>query len=135
MNNWQGILNDLIDRELVMQAAEEMQVPVSSGEIRQELEETFGPNVRLNLENVGLTYDEVYQMIRADTIIRRMLYFQVSSRVYATVTPEVVRRRYDQYVREVQESQQIAYRIISLRSDDSDKALEVAKRTTSNGDC
>lgn len=125
--NWQGMLSDLIDRELIMQKAEEVNFPVTAGDIRQELEEIFGPNVLMNIENSGLTFDEVWQMIRSDIIIRRMLMWEVTSRVYAGITPQEVRALYEEYLAQ-NNHDEFSYRMISFRGEDAKKAMLLAKQ-------
>ena len=125
--NWQRMLSDLIDRELVVLASEELNWPVPTGDIRQELEEIFGPNVRLNLETAGLTYDEVWQMLRSDILIRRMLSLQVNARVLAEITPQKVQAAYDDYVKNSSLHEEYSYRMLSFKSHDSSQAMEVAQ--------
>src|SRR5205085_3839907 len=43
--NWQAVLRDLIDKELIIADADENKVEVSSGDVRQEMETLFGPNI------------------------------------------------------------------------------------------
>ena len=71
-SHWKEVLSDLIDRELMIADSEEKGFPISSGDVREELEEIFGPDVMFNLDNAGLTLDEAWQMVKADIIIRRM---------------------------------------------------------------
>lgn len=125
--NWQHVLSDLIDRELVVLAAEELQWPVQAGDIRQEMEEIFGPNVRMNLENAGLTFDEVWQMLRADIIIRRMLSLNVNTRVLAEITPQRVRMAYEEYLKDSKFHEEYSYRIVTFKAKEAFKAMEVAQ--------
>ena len=123
LSHWKQILSDLIDRELVMQEAQEKKFEVSNGDIREELEEIFGPNVMINLDNANLTLDEAWQMVKADILIRRMLFFQVKAKVLAQITPKEVRQEYEKYCKELQGSNECVWRSISFRSDDPNKPL------------
>ena len=124
--NWQKVLSDLVNRELVQLAADELNWPVPQGDIRQEMEEIFGPNVRLNLENANLTYDEVWQMLRADITIRRMLSLQVNSRVFSEITPERIKKAYEAYVKDGGDRSEYCYRMITLKAKSKQKAMEAA---------
>jgi hypothetical protein len=126
MTNWQELLLDMIDRELVLQDAEERGVPVSSGDVREELEEIFGPNIVFNLEKAQLSYDDAWNMIRSDILIRRMLQYQVNAKVNPKVTPTEVRAAYDAYVRSQNLGQKWVYRMISIRGDDETKQMKAA---------
>lgn len=128
MSSWQDLLMDMIDRELVLQDAEEKGIPASSGDVREELEEIFGPNVLLNLEKAQLSYEEAWQMLRADILIRRMLQFQVNARVHPKVTPNEVRLAYDGYVHSLRGSQKWVYRIVSVRGTDDAKKIQAAEK-------
>src|SRR5262249_45381970 len=95
-SHWRKVLSVLIYRELMLADAEAKGFPMSSGDVREELEEIFGPDVMLNLDNAGLTLDEAWQMVKADITIRRMLYYQVRMRVTPQITPSEIRKAYDE---------------------------------------
>jgi len=125
--NWRNVLLEMVDRELVLQAAEDFGVPVSSGDVRQELETIFGPNVLVSLEKMGLSWDEAWNLIRSEIIARRMLMWQVSSRVEAEVTPGEVRAAYERYLQGEKSGKQYSYRMITFRGEAPDAALAHAK--------
>lgn len=124
MASWRQCLKELIDRELIMADAEIRQLGVSHGDIRQEMEETFGPNVLGNLDKIGLTYDEAWTMLENDIIMRRMMYLKVNSKVMQSVTPKDLIAEYERFVDGFQETKQWTYRVLTLRSDDPEKAKE-----------
>jgi hypothetical protein len=125
--NWQGVLADMVDRELIMQEAEELKIPATQGDIRQEIEEIFGPNVMANLESANITFEEAWEMVRSDIMIRRMLLHRVSLPVMTKITPQDVRQAYDAYTKDISQHQEYSYRIISFKAEDTAKAEVVAK--------
>ncbi len=117
--HWKEVLNDLIDRELMIQDAEEKGFPISSGDIREELEDIFGPEVMINLDNAGLTLDEAWKMVKADITIRRMLYYQVRMRIMAEITPSEIRKAYEEVVKTVGSQKECVWRCVTLKSGDT----------------
>lgn len=124
--NWKYVLTELIDKELIVADAEESKLNVSAGDVRQEMETLFGPNIIDNLDKVGLSFDEAYQMILADITIRRMMYFRVQSKALAYATPKKIREYYDQIAKNTIRDNEWNYRVITVRHKDSAKAAEMA---------
>jgi len=125
--SWRDMLLDMVDRELVLKEAVERGMPVSPGDVREELEALFGPNVLMNLEKAGLTYEEASEMIKSEITIRRMLMWRVNSRVESSVTPEDVQKAYEQYVRDGVHREEYVYQMLTFRSVDVEKAQIAAE--------
>lgn len=126
--HWKNVLSDLLDRELVLADAEEKNFPVSSGDIREELELIFGPDVMINLDNAGLTHDEAWQMVKADIVIRRMLYLQVRSHIYAQITPVEVRKAYEEHVKNRTGQTECIWQCLTVKSNDSNASMKYAEK-------
>ena len=124
--NWKRVLSDLIDRELVIADAEEKAFEVSQGDIREEMEEIFGPNVMLNLDSVGLTMDEAWDMVKADILIRRMLYMQVKSRIFPLITPKELWKGYQEHVRNIEGEEEWVWCALTIKANESKKSKEIA---------
>src|SRR5262245_20569039 len=58
MAGWRTILEAVIDDQLILADAEEKKVEVTDGEVREELEQLFGPDTVLNLDKLGMSLDE-----------------------------------------------------------------------------
>ncbi|MCE5295172.1 MAG: peptidylprolyl isomerase [Chlamydiales bacterium] len=117
-SHWREVLNDLIDRDLMMADSEEKGFPISSGDVREELEDIFGPDVMLNLDSAGLTLDEAWKLVKADITIRRMLYYQVRMRITPQITPNEIRKAYDEKVKTIGQQKECVWRCVTLKSDD-----------------
>jgi len=130
MMGWRQAFDDMINADLMVADAESKQVSVSDGDIREEMERQFGPNVVETIDELGLTYDEAWEVMKTELIVQRMNGFMVTGRAIAAVSPDRIRQAYREYV-EAQGSTQVwHYRVLSIShrdSAESQKAAEVAQ--------
>jgi len=126
--NWKHVLTEMIDKELLMADAEESKLQISAGDVRQEMESLFGPNIIANLDKIGLTFDEAYDMVFADITIRRMMYFRVQLKAISQATPQKIREFYDEFSKTNVRDNQWIYNVITIRHRDQSKAAEMANR-------
>lgn len=126
-SQWKSMVVELINQELIVQAAEVLQIPVSQGDVRQELEEMFGPQVMINIERAGLTYSEAWDMVKTDIIIRRMMHWQIASHVQTEVRPDDIRKSYDEYLTDGKSRAQYSYRMSTFKGDEVAKLEPIAK--------
>lgn len=124
--SWKHVLQDLIDKELILNDAEEKKVPVSSGDIRQEMESLFGPNIIVNLDKVGLTFEEAWKMVQDDIKIRRMIHVRANLRAIKQVTPQDVRNAYEEYAKDNIRPEKWRYAVVSIRNPDLENGAEAA---------
>lgn len=125
--NWRPVLNDLIDKELILFDAKLNKIEVSRGDVRQELEEMFGPNIVANLDKVGIDYDEARSMIEGDLLIRRMMSMKVHLKAHGRITPRELRKAYEEYSVKNKRSPAWAYRVITVRHADAAKEQAAAE--------
>lgn len=125
--NWKHVLQDLIDKELILADAAEKKLPITPGDVRQEMENLFGPNIIANLDKVGLGYEEAQKIVQGDLIIRRMLFVRVNSKAMREVTPQKIRAAYEVYAKENILPEEWIYSLISIRDPDSKRGEEVAQ--------
>lgn len=124
--NWKRVLQDVIDKELIMADAEESKMKVSAGDVRQEMEHLFGPNVHASLDKAGISFDEAYKMIYSDIVLKRMLYLRANLKALKQVTPQVLRKAYEEYAKTNIKPAFWSYTIISARDKDPTKGAEAA---------
>ncbi len=115
-NFWKRVLRDIVDRELVLAEAQEKQLEVSNGDVREEMEEMFGPDVIKNVNSAGLTVQEAQKMIRSDIILRRMLYFRVKSRAYLSITPQDIEEAYNEMASDLGAREEISWQAITFKA-------------------
>lgn len=126
--NWVHILQELIDKELIIADAEENKLPVSSGDVRQEMEHLFGPNIIANLDKIGMTFDEAWKIIQGDIMLHRMLYIRVNSKAMREVTPKAVCEYYEEYAKDNMQKEQWRYRVISIRDKNPEAGAATANK-------
>lgn len=126
--NWKHVLEELISKELVIADAEENKLPVSNGDIRQEMELLFGPNIINNLDKIGLSYDDAQKIVQGDITIRRMIYVRVHSKALKKVTPQLVRMTYEEFAKNPENIKPDIwqYHVISIRDKDATRGAEAA---------
>ncbi len=93
--NWESFFRDLITKELILADAKEHHVSISNGDTRQEMEVLFGPDLVGNLDQIGMSYDEAFQMVQGDLILQKMMSGRVHSKALQQVTPSKIREAYD----------------------------------------
>jgi len=125
--SWKHVLKELIDKELIIADATENKLPVTSGDVRQEMETMFGPNIILNLDKVGLTFDEAWQMVQDDITLKRMLYVRVQSKAFKKITPKDVRDAYDDFAKNNLRLDEWHYNVITIRNPDPVRGAETAQ--------
>jgi len=130
-SNWKRVFEDLVDRQLVLAWAEERKYHVSNGELREELEQMFGPNVMMNLYEAGLSVYEVQEMMRADLLMRRIVGYCVRMPVMASITPEVIRVEYERQLEEAKKRTVWVWKSVTIRSKEGDCPKAVAEKIAS----
>lgn len=116
---WRQMVDDLVNRQLALSWAEERQFQVSHGDVREELEEMFGPDVMVNLYESGLSLHEVQEMIRADILLRRIIYAYVRLPILASITPRDVRTLYANKLKEASSQKVFCWKSITVKEKDT----------------
>jgi hypothetical protein len=126
--SWRYVLEDLIDKELILSDAKEKKVQLSSGDIRQEMETSFGPNIIATLDKAGMSFEEATKMTEQELIIRKMVAARVHSKAIREVTPSKVKEAYHKFIDDPANSRlsQWVYRIITMNERTIEKTKEVA---------
>lgn len=124
--NWEHLLNELIDKELILADAAESQLPMTSGDVRQEMEAMFGPNIIGNLDKIGMNFDEAWKIIEGDLILQRMLYVRVNSKALRSVTPLAVWNLYKEYAPNNMRMNEWVYQVITIRDKDQEAGAATA---------
>ncbi len=127
-SGWEVFLNNVIDDQLILADAKEKKITVSDGDVREELEATLGPDVVFNLEQMGLTLDEAFELVRTDLIVQRMNMMMVNSKALTAVQPKKVRERYEAMIAENPPQGSWYYQVLSVRGEAHEAIAEEAKR-------
>lgn len=128
--SWKYVLEDFIDKELILADAEESKIEVSQGDVRQEMEASFGPNIIANLDKAGITFEEASKIMREEIIIRRMISGRVHSKALRQVTPIKVQQAYEEFIQDPENARltQWAYRIVTIKDRTLPKSEETANK-------
>jgi antitoxin component of RelBE/YafQ-DinJ toxin-antitoxin module len=124
--NWKHALSEMIDKELILADAQESKLVISAGDVRQEMESLFGPNIIDNLDKIGLTFSEASKLVLADITIRRMVYFRVQLPAINQVTPQQIYAYYEDFAKDNIRDNEWIYNVITLRHKDPTKGAEMA---------
>lgn len=120
---WRSVLMNLIDHELILSDASDKEIKITDGQIREMLEERFGPNVMQTLDRIGLTYDETWKMIKDELIVQQMTGYFIHRLAITSVTPQDIRQAYRLYLKENPGYTEWKYRVISMRTDAPNEKL------------
>ncbi len=129
--NWRQTLNQIIDQELIMADAEKIELKISDSEIRETLHERFGPNLMPTLDKLGISLDEAWRMIYAEIAVGRMSGYRVNLKALQRIGPNEIKAAYKTYVKEHPPVERWKYRVVSVRSKNSDIASTIAQKAYS----
>jgi protein-tyrosine-phosphatase len=129
--NWKPALSDMIDKQLILADAQESKIEVTSGDVRQEIESSFGPNTIANLDKAGISFEEASKIMQEEIIIRRLLAGRVHAKAMRQVTPSKVRLAYEEFIQDPNNARltQWSYRMITIKDRTLQKTEALAKTT------
>jgi hypothetical protein len=116
-SGWRSILGAVIDDSLILADAEEKGVTINDGEVREELEKLFGPDVVLNLDQLGMTLSEAFDLLKTELTVQRMTSMMVRSKAMTEISPQSVKKRYDNMLLKNPPQNFWVYQILSIRGD------------------
>lgn len=126
--NWRDTLRQMIDNELMMADAESREIKVSDGEVREEVQQRFGPNVMGTLSDLHLTYEEARRMVHQDMIAQRMNWFRVTSKALQKVNSQDVKDAYKKYCEANPPKEEWQYQVLSIRAASKEEAEKAASK-------
>ena len=65
-SRWRPEFDRMVESELILTDAIAHKIELTDGDIRQDLERRFGPEIITNIDKIGLTYDEAWEMVKKD---------------------------------------------------------------------
>lgn len=115
MSQWKPTLDDMIFNELTIADAEEKDIKISDGDVREEMEKRFGPNMISTLNRLNLQYDEARQMVHDDLMVRQLQGAKIYSKAQMSITPEVIKKEYFAHLEKNPPLEEWEYQVISAR--------------------
>ena len=128
MTNWRDSLDDMIADQLMLADAKAKDMDASEGEVRQEMEERFGPNIMSSLSKMDLDYEEAKEMIHTELVVRKMSWFKIHSKAMQDVTPEMIKKEYQVFCQNHPPTEEWTYQMISIRGDDESRCEEASEK-------
>lgn len=127
--NWKALLEEMIDKELILADAEESKITVSGGDIRQEMEASFGPNIIANLDKAGISFEEAMKIMQEEILVKRLISGRVHAKALRLVTPAKVRIAYEAFAKDPANGRltQWSYNIITIKERSLEKTQESAQ--------
>jgi len=127
-SQWQQTLQQMIDHELMVTDAQTREVKVSDGEVREEIQTRFGPNVMGSLDQLGITYEEAREMVHQDMIVQRIQWVRVTSKVLQKVTSQEIKNSYQTFLQENPAKEEWRYQFVTIRAEGEAAGQELAAK-------
>ncbi len=124
---WREILAQMIDEQLILADAEKIELKINDGDVREKLQERFGPNVIANIEKLGLSYEEAKEMIRTEIIVQRMTWYRINAKAILSINPKDVKVAYKEYCLSNPPKDEWRYQALAIRSSDEKVNEEIAQ--------
>ncbi len=126
--SWRHALEEMINNELILTDAIDKELKLTDSEIREEMENRYGPNILLTLDKVKITYDEAWKMVKEEMLVQRMGWYRVNSKALQNVTPQKIREAYRLHCSNNPPKETWQYQIISLRGKNEDQLKNIAEK-------
>lgn len=128
MSRYQTTLDEMIHDELILLDAEKKEVKISDGEVRETLEERFGPYVMSNLDKINYGYEEAREMIRKELTIQQLIGMKVHSKAFQMATPHAIKSAYAKYLEKNPPQEEWKYQVLSIRGKSEEQCKGVAEK-------
>lgn len=125
---WKPTLERMIDQELMMADAESREIKSTDAEVREEIQNRYGPNVMGSLDKLGISYEEAKEMVHRDLVVQKIQWLRVTSKVITKVTTEMTKKAYDDYLKKNPPKEVWTYQFLTLRYDSVEAALSQAQQ-------
>lgn len=131
MSQWKYTFEDMVFHELTLADGVTKEIKISDGDVRETMEQRFGPNIISNLSKLNLQYDEVKTMIHDELLVRQLQGMKIYSKAQLSVTPEVVKKEYMSYLAKNPPKEEWVYQVISVRGKDQTVCESIIKKVFS----
>lgn len=126
-SQWRETLQRMVDEELMLADAESKEIKASDAEVREEIQNRYGPNVRKSLDRLGISYEEARKMVHKEIVVQKIQWLRVTSKVMSNVTNKVVKSEFDQYLTKNPPKELWTYQFLTLRAESVEEALAAAQ--------
>ncbi len=127
-SRWRPEFDRMVDTELILNDAKAHKIELTDGDIRQEMEQRFGSEIIANIDRVGLTYDETWEMVKKDILTQRMAQNHLYLRGVYSVSPDDLLKSYYEYIQKNKKPDHWKYYMISLSGPNALEDAHMAKQ-------
>ena len=131
-SQWRHTLDDMIFNELTITDGESKEIKVSDGDVREEMERRFGPNIISNLTKLNLKYEEVRDIVHSELLVRQLHGMKIYSKAQLSVTPSNIKTEYLAHLQKNPSKEELTYQVISVRGKDATKCKNVIEHVSSD---
>ncbi|MCH9632331.1 MAG: hypothetical protein S4CHLAM6_06630 [Chlamydiae bacterium] len=124
---WRHEFDRMVESELIISDAKAHKLELTEGDIRQELEKRFGPEVIINIDQIGLTYDEAYDLVKKDILTQRMSQGFLYLKGVFNISPDDLLTAYREYIKVNKKPDHWKYHMISFRGPNALEDSQMAK--------
>lgn len=124
--SWKNMFKEIIEKDLILNDGKEIGITLSAGDIRQEMQSLFGPNIIANLDKLGMSYQEAEGLLREELIIRKTIAARVQSRILRLISPQDIKKAYEGFLKTFEAHPSYLYHIITIRDKDPIRSKETA---------
>ena len=124
---WRPEFDRMVESELIINDAKAHKLELTEGDIRQEIERRFGPEIITNIDRIGLTYDEAYEMIKKDILTQRMSQGFLYLKGVFNISPDDLLAAYHEYIKANKKPDHWKYHMISFSGPNALEDSQMAK--------
>lgn len=128
MTGWQNTLDELINNELILLEASKKEIKLTDADVREEVENRYGPDVMENLAKLNLTFDEALKITKNEMLVQRMMYYFIRAKADQRTTPNEIKNAYKLYCKENPTKETWGYFVVSIKANDEKVEKEVLEK-------
>ena len=133
-SNWQTMLSAMIDDQLILADAKDKRVDASDGEVREAMARVFGQDPVMKLDELSVSFDEAYEMLKTDIIVQKLTGGMVHAKALTGVNPKKMKLLYERKLRESPPQDRFRYHVLSFRGKEAKEAALEAHKLIESGE-
>ncbi|MBN2479456.1 MAG: SurA N-terminal domain-containing protein [Parachlamydiales bacterium] len=128
VTGWRQTLEDLINLQLIILDASKKELKVTDAEVREEIENRYGPNIMINLKKNNLSYEDALKVTKEDMIMQRMMWYFVRNKADQKITPSAIRNAYRLFCLENPNKDIYKYHVISITANNEKEQIDLSEK-------
>lgn len=124
-NYWSATLQNMIERDLVLQQARERGFKIERYEVMEEISRRLGSDYIVILDRENIALNDLIDDIEKELLVQRMIYIKVQYKAQRAITPGAVREHYKQYLAENPEKELLSLHLYTLKQTENTQDSEL----------